>query len=242
MFPAQRHCARARAREDLRAPISSWRVVMISLWMRFSSSRNISGPGVLLESGEGIGTDMLQWNSIGCAMNLEEVFAKQGNITDAITERRKMDGDDVDAVVEIFAKFAGPRQFLQRLIGGADQPEIDLSERCARPGVAPDDLRGHAEAWFAGEALASQSRPETACPRRPARYVPAEISVAPVKAPRSLPKSSDSIRFSGRAAQFKRMKGLLARALSATMARAASSFPVPLSPRISTLMLLAAIC
>ena len=65
---------------------------------------------------------------------------------------------------------------------------------------------------------------------------------APVKAPRSLPNNSDSIRFSGSAAQFRRMNGFLARRLNATIARAASSFPVPLSPRINTFTLLSATC
>jgi hypothetical protein len=57
---------------------------------------------------------------------------------------------------------------------------------------------------------------------------------APVNAPSSWPNNSLSSRFSGTAAQFTAMKGLSARALALWMAWANSSFPVPLSPVIST--------
>ena len=43
----------------------------------------------------------------------------------------KLNGNDVDAVVEIFAEFAGASHFFERLVGGADQPEIDLAEGAA---------------------------------------------------------------------------------------------------------------
>ena len=33
----------------------------------------------------------------------------------------------MDTVVEVFAEFAGARHLFQRLIGGADEPEIDLA-------------------------------------------------------------------------------------------------------------------
>ena len=57
---------------------------------------------------------------------------------------------------------------------------------------------------------------------------------ASVKAPRSWPKSSLSRSASGIAAQLKAMKGPAARLLRSCSARATSSLPVPLSPRMST--------
>ena len=57
---------------------------------------------------------------------------------------------------------------------------------------------------------------------------------APVKAPRSWPKSSLSSRFSGIAPQLIDRKRRVERGLAKWMARAISSLPVPLSPWTST--------
>ena len=69
---------------------------------------------------------------------------------------------------------------------------------------------------------------------------PGRLACAPVKEPFSWPKSSDSISASGNAAQLTLMKGRSRRGLSETTARAASSLPVPLSPRSITVVLLGA--
>jgi hypothetical protein len=66
-------------------------------------------------------------------------------------------------------------------------------------------------------------------------------SVAPVNEPFSWPKSSLSSRFSGSAATFTAMNGRCRRGESRWMPRATSSFPVPLSPRIRTVVLTGAI-
>ena len=58
--------------------------------------------------------------------------------------------------------------------------------------------------------------------------------VAPVKAPRSCPKSSDSTSSSGSAAQFTATNGISRRGPLAHSARATSSLPVPCSPTINT--------
>ncbi len=56
--------------------------------------------------------------------------------------------------------------------------------------------------------------------------------IAPVKAPLQWPNNSDSRRFSGSALQLMGMKGANWRRLLKCSARATSSLPVPLSPRI----------
>ncbi len=58
--------------------------------------------------------------------------------------------------------------------------------------------------------------------------------IAPVKAPRSKPNSSDSSSSVGSAAQFTLTNGLSRRGEARVNARATSSLPVPLSPRMST--------
>ena len=71
--------------------------------------------------------------------------------------------------------------------------------------------------------------PPSACSKRPRRVV-----CAPVKAPRSWPKSSDSSRSFGIAAVLMATKGPLARGLCLCSALATSSLPEPDSPVIST--------
>ena len=73
--------------------------------------------------------------------------------------------------------------------------------------------------------------PPSDCSKRPMR-----VLWAPVNAPRSCPKSSDSIRSCGMAAMFSATKGLAARGLWRWSARAMSSLPVPDSPLMSTVM------
>ncbi len=82
----------------------------------------------------------------------------------------------------------------------------------------------------------STSVPRFACAKNPSRAL-----VAPVNAPRAWPKSSASASSPGMAAQLKRMRGPAARRLSAWMSEATSSLPVPVSPRMSTVMSFGAI-
>ena len=71
--------------------------------------------------------------------------------------------------------------------------------------------------------------PPLASSKRPLRR-----STAPVKAPRSWPKSSEASKPSGSAAQLTLTRGRFARGEAAWIARAISSLPVPVSPVIST--------
>ncbi|PYS95698.1 MAG: hypothetical protein DMF65_13875 [Acidobacteria bacterium] len=63
---------------------------------------------------------------------------------------------------------------------------------------------------------------------------PRLVAVAPVNAPRSCPKNSDSKSVSGSAAQFTEIIGESERALRAWMKRASTSLPVPDSPVMMT--------
>ena len=64
--------------------------------------------------------------------------------------------------------------------------------------------------------------------------------VAPVNAPRTWPKSSDSSSVSGIAAQFTLMSGMSRCAERWWMRRATISLPVPVSPVTSTVLLVSA--
>ncbi len=89
-------------------------------------------------------------------------------------------------------------------------------------------------AWALGAITPISSRkivPPSASANRPFL-----LATAPVKAPRTWPKSSDSISVSGSAAQFTRTSGISRWALQSWMARATSSLPVPVSPMMSTVL------
>ena len=73
-------------------------------------------------------------------------------------------------------------------------------------------------------------------PPSAASNFPTRSRIAPVKAPFTWPKSSLSSRLSGIAAQLTATKGPRPRGDSPWRARATSSFPVPLSPRIRTVV------
>ena len=66
------------------------------------------------------------------------------------------------------------------------------------------------------------------------RKAPRRLAVAPLKAPRTWPKSSLSSRSGGMAAQLTATKGAPRRLPCSWMARATSSLPVPVSPVTST--------
>jgi hypothetical protein len=116
-------------------------------------------------------------------------------------------GHDVHTVVEIFAKTPGAHHFFERLVGCADQAEIDLAVCApAQPlhlavfkNAQQFGLQAHGQRGdLVEKERASVSQFDLAGPR---------FGTAPVNAPRSLPNSSDSIRLSGSAAQLRRMKG-----------------------------------
>ena len=79
--------------------------------------------------------------------------------------------------------------------------------------------------------------PVSACSNLPMRVV-----AAPVKAPFSWPNSSLSSSSAGSAAQFTFTNGRSLRGERWWMARATSSLPTPLSPRISTVTSLSDTC
>ena len=86
--------------------------------------------------------------------------------------------------------------------------------------------------WVQGDISPTSSRKSV--PRLAASNIPFLSATAPVNEPLAWPKSSLSSRFSGRAAQLMETNGLSRRGLREWIARAAISFPVPLSPVMRT--------
>ena len=165
----------------------------------------------------------------------EERLGQQPHVLAALAQRRQLDRHHVDPVEEILAEAPGGHLAREVAVGGRHEARVDGDRLApAHPLDAallqrPQQLRLHRP------SAARRSRRGTACRRSPARSLPMRRSVASVKEPRSWPNSSLSISGSGIAAQLIATKGPAARGPSSWMARATSSFPVPLSPLISTL-------
>ncbi len=56
----------------------------------------------------------------------DEMPGQKGNILAPLPQRRQLQGEDVQAIVEIGAKAAGGDGLFEIAIGGGDHPHVDL--------------------------------------------------------------------------------------------------------------------
>ena len=128
-------------------------------------------------------------------------FASACDVVLALAQRRHLDRDDVEAVVQVLAELA------RRRPSPADRgwsPRSAARRRAAsacRRGARTRAPAGRAGSWPACSGSCRRFRrgtgvPPSACSKRPMRCLS-----APVNAPFSWPNSSDSSRFSCSAAQ-----------------------------------------
>jgi hypothetical protein len=145
---------------------------------------------------------------------LEEDISEKRDILSALAQRRQVHRQDVEAVIEVGSQPPGFDLDRRIAVRGADNPHVDL----ARPRIA-DALNGPAldEAQELrlqrGVHLAQlvQDSSRNIVPPSASSAAPARSSVAPVKAPRTWPKSSPSIRSLGLAPQLMATKAPLPR-------------------------------
>ena len=149
----------------------------------------------------------------------------------AIAQRRQPQLDDVQAVEEIAAEAARRDLRAQVAVGRGDDRRRPPASAAAIRRAAPRRSRARAAAWPAPTAAARRPRRGTACRRAAASNTPGFDSTAPVNAPRTWPNSSLSNSVSTTAEQLIVTNGLLRRGPTWWKARAASSLPVPVSPR-----------
>jgi len=113
---------------------------------------------------------------------LQEVCDEQRDVFAAAAQRRKLDGDDVEAVVEILAESLLRHQLVQIGIRRGDDPAV------RRGSCRPDPRRMNSFSWITRSSLACVSRlmlpissrkiePPSATSKSP-RFV----AIAPVKA------------------------------------------------------------
>ena len=154
----------------------------------------------------------------------------------ALAQRRHVDRHHVEPVEQVLAKPPVRDHRLEILVRRGDHADVDLrGVSCRRPGgsrllaATRSSLRLQRRRHLAD--LVEEQRAAVAS----LEQARSRAAVAPVNAPFAWPNSSLSSSVSGSAAQLTATNGPAARAARAAwIARATSSLPVPLSPRIST--------
>lgn len=159
----------------------------------------------------------------------QKVGRKRLDVLEALAKRRDRDRKDVEAIKEVFAKASLLHHASQVPVRRADDAHVDrhlLVAAHAPEGLALQHAKElRLDAGGKSPTSSRKSVPWSACSKSPMWR-----SRAPVKAPRSKPKSSLSIRLSGKAAQLTRTKGALRLRDICPIAVATTSFPTPDSP------------
>ena len=96
---------------------------------------DVAGPVVLLERGEGGVGDL----DVGAAVLLaelgEELAGEERDVFLAVAQGRDVEGDDVEAVEEVFAEVAAGDLFFEVFVGGGDDAGVDVDGRAGADGV-----------------------------------------------------------------------------------------------------------
>ncbi len=128
-----------------------------------------------------------------------------------------------------------PRRAKKVAVGRRHDAHVDLARPRAAHGLELALLQHAQELGLQVDGqLADLVEEDGAAVRQ--REAPVALPVAPVNAPLSWPKNSLSMRVGGIAAQLTFTSGLSRRPLAACSARATSSLPVPVSPRMRTVV------
>ena len=181
----------------------------------------------------------LRWNFIDplihpLGVKLQEVVYQSRNIFRTLAQRWNMDWEYFQPVVKIVAKGRLPHHRGQIAMCSCDQTDIHLMRAIATESSNSCSWSTrNSLAWSSNGISPTSSRkrvPLWASSKRPVFW-----ATAPVKAPLSCPNNSLSRSPRGIAAQFNLMKERPWRTLKSWIARAISSFPVPVSPNIKVL-------
>ena len=87
---------------------------------------DIAGPVVFHHRWQGVLAEGLEGFAIGFGQFFEKMVGQHGDVTLARTQRRKLDGDDAETPVEIFAKFAFLDHLCEVAVRGGNDADIDL--------------------------------------------------------------------------------------------------------------------
>ena len=85
---------------------------------------HIARPYIRLQQLDGIGREFFHPALIALAQLLQKRLYQQGNIIQPFTQRRQVDAQHTDTVIQIAAELALSHRLLQPHIGSADYPHI----------------------------------------------------------------------------------------------------------------------
>ena len=156
-----------------------------------------------------------------------------GNVLASLAERRESNPHHVEAVVQVVPKRPSRTSVVRSLLVAVITRTFTRTEwllPTGRTSCSPSTRRSLA--CMLGPMSPISSRKTD--PPSPDSKSPRRAAIAPVNAPRTCPKSSLSKRPSANPAQLIATKGPAARGPLKWSARATISFPVPLSPVMST--------
>src|ERR1035441_3303708 len=190
---------------------------------------HVSAERVPPERFEGPGGERLRAAAVALGGPRSEEIHEKGDVFAPLPQRRNPQDDRVQAIEEVVAERSRRHAPLQVFVRGRDQTDVDVDRlRPADPLEVVPLEDAQQLGLDGGGRVATSSRksvPPCAISKRPDRE-----ATAPVKAPRSWPKSSDSASVSVSAELFTATNGPSRRELLRWIASATSSFPVPLSP------------
>src|SRR5208283_3108109 len=89
---------------------------------------NVARPGVALQQFERLGLDAFHGLLEDGGIMAQEVMRDDGDILEALLERRRLDAHDVDAVVEVLAELAFGHELGEILVSGEDEPRAQGNE------------------------------------------------------------------------------------------------------------------
>ncbi len=96
---------------------------------------DVAGPVVLAEGGEGVFGHLDVGAAVLRAELLEEFLDEERDVFLAVAQGRDEEGDDVEAVEEVFAEVAAGDLFFEVFVGGGDDADVDVDGVAGADGV-----------------------------------------------------------------------------------------------------------
>ena len=162
---------------------------------------DVAGPVVLADRDQRVGREALDLAAVLLGVLGEQGLGDDEHVVAALAQRRQVEVDHVEAVVEVLAEVAGlrSRSSRSRLVAattrmstfsGLVSPTLSTTRSCSARSSFTCRLSG-----------SSPISSRNSVPLSASWNLPGRVAMAPVKAPRTWPNSSLSIRFSGMAPQ-----------------------------------------
>ncbi len=94
---------------------------------------HVAGPAIGGEHGHGAGIDGFGGQALGLRL-VQKMLREDGDVVGAFTQGRQADGDDVEAVEQVFAELAAADEGAQVAMGGGDDAGIGANRLAAADG------------------------------------------------------------------------------------------------------------